>query len=448
MIKTVPWPQAVGKQDGDFKLDRVYRALEYLGNPHNKLPFPIHIAGTNGKGSTIAFLEAILAKSGYTSHVYTSPNLICLNERFKICNQQIGDARLLELLDEVRLILAQHNFDQDLTFFEGLTVAAFYEFARIKADFSLIEVGLGGRFDATNVIPNTKIGIITSISMDHMEYLGDTIEKIASEKAGIVKKHMITIIGKQRYERVYDVVYKKHKIENQENNLINTKLDTGNINQNVYQYAKDFEVVNSGSDFIFRNSMGVEFGIDQPSLGGSHQYYNAAQAIQVAEIIKSRFGYENIATDSINLGITSAVWPARMQKLNISQFPSLNIVLDGAHNEDGIENLFCEINKITPKPHLIFGCLKRKDLSKIAKIISKNKNSFEHLYITNIHSSQEARNTAEISNILHNLCVKNFSQVEYFYEALQATHSTSNAQNVIIFGSLYLAGEVLEYADH
>ena len=177
----------------DLKLDRVKRLLRKLGNPERSLPPIIHVAGTNGKGSTIAMIKAGLQSSGLKTHVYTSPHLVNFNERIEIAGKRISEGTLKKVLTECENI----NNSEPITFFEITTCAAFLAFSRNTADYTLLEVGLGGEFDATNVVQNPVVSVITPISFDHKEYLGDTIKKIATAKAGIIKEKIPTVISDQ-----------------------------------------------------------------------------------------------------------------------------------------------------------------------------------------------------------------------------------------------------------
>jgi dihydrofolate synthase/folylpolyglutamate synthase len=196
-VKIPFWPSPSGYRDIDLGLSRVINLLKRLGNPHHKIPSTIHIAGTNGKGSTLSFLKTIFTESGYLVHSYTSPHLASFNERIVLANNEIDDKFLNECLEICRQAAEQHP-KIPVTFFEGITVAAFLAFSKIKADILLLEVGMGGRLDATNVITQNLLSIITPISFDHTEFLGKNLAKIAYEKAGIIKTNCPVIIGKQK----------------------------------------------------------------------------------------------------------------------------------------------------------------------------------------------------------------------------------------------------------
>jgi len=196
-VKTPFWPIQIGYKDIDLGLDRMWRALENLGDPHLNLPKVIHFAGTNGKGSTLAFVKSILNESGYKCHCYTSPHLIEFNERIVLADKQISDGFLNDILQETKD--ACKNIE-NITFFEGTTLAAFLAFSKVEADYLLLETGLGGNLDATNVVAEPELSVLTPIDLDHMEFLGDTIAKIAYEKARIMKPNCKAVIAEQKTE--------------------------------------------------------------------------------------------------------------------------------------------------------------------------------------------------------------------------------------------------------
>ncbi len=193
------WPKIRRIKNINLGLSRVLQLLERLDNPHKKLPPTIHIAGTNGKGSTLAYLESIFQEAEYRVHKYTSPHLVNFNERIILANNEISDIYLDDVISECKAAANIHP-KIDVTFFEGVTVAAFLAFSRVKADILLLETGMGGRLDATNVIENPILTLISAISDDHQQFLGDTIEKIAAEKAGIMKNNSPIILSKQESE--------------------------------------------------------------------------------------------------------------------------------------------------------------------------------------------------------------------------------------------------------
>jgi dihydrofolate synthase/folylpolyglutamate synthase len=293
------WPNPSGYRDIDLGLSRVYDLLSRVGNPHLKLPPTIHIAGTNGKGSTLAFLRAIFSESGLKIHSYTSPHLVNFNERIILADEEISDDFLNKILSECKE--AAEKFPKiPVTFFEGITVAAFLAFSRVRADLLLLEVGMGGRLDATNVLPEVLCSIITPISFDHEEFLGKTLAKIAFEKAGIIKKNCPVFVGKQ----------KKSALRVIEERASQMGCEIGNYELGIGNY----ELV----------------------LTGSHQRENAALAVAVA-LTQKKF---SITEKQIGDGLKKAFWPARLQKISSGKFfkilpKSCELYLDGSHNLQG-----------------------------------------------------------------------------------------------------------------
>jgi dihydrofolate synthase/folylpolyglutamate synthase len=302
----------------DLSLDRIIAFMEKLGSPQLKLPPVIHIAGTNGKGSTLAFLRAMIEAEGKTCHVYTSPHLMKFNERIVLRGKEISDDYLLEILSTVERLAR----GLELTFYEITTAAAFLAFSQIQADYLLLETGLGGRFDATNIIPNPLLTIITPISFDHMEFLGNNLVQIAGEKAGIMKEGVPCVVAPQKVE-VLELFSRKANEKNAE--LIVAKPKN----------------------------------IENLALKGAHQMINAAVAATAAEKI-------GISYKGVQRGYQTAIWRGRLQKLTKGELPKYlldnhELWLDGAHNEDGAKVL-SEHFAATKKPlFLILGMMKRKN---------------------------------------------------------------------------------------
>ena len=269
----------------DLKLDRVKRLLSKLGNPERSLPPIIHVAGTNGKGSTIAMIKAGLQSSGLRTHAYTSPHLVHFNERIEIANERISEDALEAVLTECEHV----NNSEPITLFEITTCATFLAFSRETADYTLLEVGLGGEFDATNVVENPVVSIITPISFDHKEYLGNTIKKIALAKAGIIKKNIPTVISSQStgVKKLLEDRCKAYKSA-------------------LVCSADSFTISSSKKSIIQKKgNKSIEFPF--PSLIGTHQISNAMTAI-------STLNYLKIPEHHICEGLKSTYWPARLQK--------------------------------------------------------------------------------------------------------------------------------------
>ena len=248
----------------DLSLTRLEALLKKLGNPHHQLPPTIHIAGTNGKGSTLSFIKSILQQNNYSVHTYTSPHLEKFRERISLNNKTINANKLLRCLEKVKKI----NNNNPITFFEITTATAFVLFAQHKADFLILETGLGGRLDATNIIPKKIISIITAIDIDHQEFLGNTIKKITNEKLGIIREYENVVIAKQKNE-VQTYIFKKLKNK-----------------KNIYYFNKDYKfkpIQKNKFNYEFENFKKV---LSNPSLEGKHQIENASTAITTAMLLK------------------------------------------------------------------------------------------------------------------------------------------------------------------
>ncbi len=327
MIYMPHWPKPLGSRPNDFSLDRIKSFLSKLDNPEKKVPPVIHIAGTNGKGSTLAFIRYIMQAAGYKVHAYTSPHLVNFNERIVIAGSYIDDNELYSLLEECRAVIAE----QAITLFEAATIAAFLAFSRHKADITLIEVGMGGRLDTTNVIDSPILTIITSIALDHTEYLGPTIEIIAGEKAGIMKPNVPCVIAPQ------------------EKSIMNT-LEYHAINKKSPLYRGGFEWNCEKQDnrMVFQSAIqSIEFSL--PSLKGDHQIINAGNAIAACSILSGKYGFD-IGEEDITSGLQCTYWPARLERIKEGNLISLlpkdwQLFLDGAHNnENRLVKLMVTIN--------------------------------------------------------------------------------------------------------
>jgi dihydrofolate synthase/folylpolyglutamate synthase len=298
----------------DMSLDRVRRLLADCGDPQDALPPVIHVAGTNGKGSTVAYLRAIGEAAGLRVHVYTSPHLVRFNERIRVAGSIIADEPLAAVLEEIERI----NDGRPITFFEITSVAAFLAFARAPADLTLLEVGMGGRLDATNVVARPLVSAITRVAFDHMDYLGDTLAKIAGEKAGILKPGVPAVIQTQHATALPVIEARAHEL--------GTKL---------FRRGFEWSAEPSKDGFTFRGEH--EFALPHPNLAGPHQLDNAALAVAILERCAPRFTF---AGSAIASGLRRAEWPARLQRLTrgklIDALPrGCELWLDGGHNEDG-----------------------------------------------------------------------------------------------------------------
>ena len=384
----------------DKKIDLSFRPpylnlLEKFGNPHLNLPPVIHVAGTNGKGSIIAMLRSVLETAGYSVHAYTSPHLIKFNERIVLAGQEIENALLEDLIDKA----LAHNAGGDVTFFEITTAMAFAAFSRTPADICLLEVGMGGRLDCTNIIETPLACVINTIGMDHSEHLGDTITKIASEKAGIMKQGTPCIIGHQNDEIVLPVF--ENKAEETDCPLF---------------FAEDTP--------------------HKTNLKGPHQQKNLSTALKTLEIIAQGFPVQD---EHIKSGLQNAKWRARLQKLEAEYFGLNNewkVFLDGGHNEDAGKALAQEIPTWGKPTHIICGMMKGKNAQAFLEPVVPYSKTLSFVDI-------EGEPLAQSAQELHTL----FAQSRAFTNtkaALEHLKKTEKPGNILICGSLYLAGQVLQ----
>lgn len=379
--------------------------LAAYGNPHKKLPPIIHVAGTNGKGSTIAFMRTIYESAGYKVHAYTSPHLIRFNERIVLAGKQIDDQTLETMIDEV----LELNGDNDATFFEATTAMAFAAFSRIPADICLLEVGLGGRLDCTNIIESPALTVITDIGMDHMDYLGDTIEKIAAEKGGIIKQNCPCILAQQSEKKVAPSI---EKITHEKNAELTKVKPIDNF---------DYDL----------------------ALPGPHQIKNATTAITAINALQNQFP---VTEDHIREGLKTAKWPARFQELNNEKLDMpdhFKIWLDGGHNEQAAHALASHLKTLDAPIHLILGMLKHKDPCGFLKPILPH---IQSITLTQIPDEPHSLNNNELEKILSTLNIKiPFTTTSNYQDALNQLKSKINfPAHILIGGSLYLAGTILK----
>jgi dihydrofolate synthase/folylpolyglutamate synthase len=298
----------------DMSLDRVQHLLADLGDPQDAIAPVVHVAGTNGKGSTVAYLRAMAEAAGRRVHVYTSPHLVRFNERIRVAGALIEDDALIALLEEVERV----NAGRPITFFEITTVAAFLAFARQPADLTLLEVGMGGRLDATNVIGPPLATVITPISFDHMEYLGDTLARIAGEKAGILKPGVPVVISPQAAEAEAAITARARA-----------------LGAPMFRAGREWNFTARADGFDYRGV--ARRALPLPALPGPHQAMNAATAVAAIEMLPGRLA---IPEEAVAAGLARAEWPARLQRLRrgplLAALPAeCELWLDGGHNEDG-----------------------------------------------------------------------------------------------------------------
>ncbi len=302
----------------DNSAEKLLKILPRLGNPQDKLPPTIHIAGTNGKGSTVAFLASIFQAANYKTHIYTSPHLHHCNERIVIANHQIDDGYLYEMLEEVRLAAGEVN----LTLYEGLTLAALLAFSKNHADVCIIETGMGGRVDATNVIERKILTILTSISLDHQEFLGNNLSAIACEKSYIMRRNVPCIFAPQSFGAEQII-----------------RLRSLEISSPLIDFNRDFQIeVNEDKTFNLNNiDQSINFtNLAKPALLGWHQYLNSSLAIAAIANLPEF----NISKTAIDEGLRQVKWMSRLEKIQHYLLKKEDeLWIDGAHNQAGFEVL-------------------------------------------------------------------------------------------------------------
>jgi dihydrofolate synthase/folylpolyglutamate synthase len=419
------WPNPIGYRDVILGLSRVKDLLSRLQNPHLKLPPTIHIAGTNGKGSTLSFLRKIFEESSLLVHSYTSPHLVNFNERIILQGKEISDQYLTEILNECKFF-AEKSPKIEVTFFEGITVAALLAFSKIKADVLLLEVGMGGRLDATNVLDEVLCSIITPISFDHQDFLGKSLKEISKEKAGIIKPNCPLIVGKQEQES------------------LQTILSTAKeLNSSAKIFGKDWQIKKEENGFYFKG-FNQELFLPNPSLIGSHQIENASVAI--ACILQQKKFQVNV--NSILSAIEKTNWPARLQKIVTGKFfnqlpKNFELYLDGSHNQQGAKTVKEFLLKHKEKKiYAIFSMLKDKNCHEFLKIINSEINQLFCLTIPNEPKSYQNHEILKIANE-HKIKAKTAENFQECFDEILKSNDKNNSL-IIICGSLYLAGIFLE----
>ena len=399
----------------DLTLDRVHRLLAALDHPERRLPPVIHIAGTNGKGSTQAMIRAGLEAVGHSVHAYTSPHLARFHERIRLAGSLIDEAALTALLDEC----VRANGPDEITFFEITTCAAFSAFARTPADYLLLEVGLGGRLDATNVVEKPALSIITPVSMDHEAFLGDTIAKIASEKAGIIKRGIPVIVGPQHPDGLAVI------------DSTATRLGAP-----ILAYGQHWHVAEDRGRLIFQDENGL-LDLPLPNLPGPHQIQNAGAAIAALRLL----GKGEQAAEG---AVTRAEWPARMQRLRrgplVEMAPETELWLDGGHNPAGGEAVAATLARMPRREtHLICGMLNTKDVRGYMAPLAAQ---VDRLHAVSIPGEKNTLPAEATRDAALSVGIK-AETAESVAAALARIHAANPAARVLICGSLYLAGAIL-----
>ena len=402
----------------DLTLDRVWRLLDRLGNPQNDLPPVIHIAGTNGKGSTQAMIRAGLEAAGHRVHAYTSPHLARFHERIRLAGDLISEDALTALLDECYAA----NGGDDITYFEITTCAALLAFARSPADYTLLEVGLGGRLDATNVVDRPALTVITPVSMDHEAFLGNTLAAIAGEKAGIIKRLVPCVVGPQ---------------EDAGLEVIEARASA--LGAPLLAYGQHWHAGPERDGMVYQDDHGL-LDLPRPVLPGDHQIRNAGAALAVLR----HLGCDEAACQA---AVTQTHWPARMQRLTAGPLvdrasaSGAELWLDGGHNPAAGQALADVLRSMPARPtFMICGMLNTKDvrgyLAPLAGVV-------EALYAVPIPGE---RNTLPAEDTVAaardaRLSAHAAGDVD---AALERVLSDVPHARVLICGSLYLAGRVLQ----
>ncbi len=406
----------------DLSLERINVLLAALGHPERRLPPVIHVAGTNGKGSLLAYLRAMLEAAGRTCHVYTSPHLVRFHERIRLAGALISEAELVASLEECERV----NAGRSITYFEITTAAAFLAFSRHKADALLLEVGLGGIYDATNVIDRPVATAITPIGIDHTQFLGQTLAEIAGNKAGIVKQDVPLIVGRQR-EAAAAVI----------------EAEARRRSAPLHRMGHEWRVAPNEAGFVYESGA-RRLALPLPALAGAHQIDNAASAIAVLEMLPQF----SVADAAIARGLRTVEWPARLQRLRRGTLvdrlrPGDELWLDGGHNEDCGLALAAMARRWAAqdsKPlHLIFGMLTSKDAQGFLRPLA-GLASAAHAVTIEGHLAYSAEEAAARAVAVGIPCRAADSIDAALAEAIGEARVPVR---VLVCGSLYLAGTVL-----
>ncbi|OZB14145.1 MAG: bifunctional folylpolyglutamate synthase/dihydrofolate synthase [Rhodobacterales bacterium 34-62-10] len=399
----------------DLTLDRVWRLLAALDNPQDKLPPVIHIAGTNGKGSTQAMIRAGLEAAGHRVHAYTSPHLARFHERIRLAGELISEPHLTQMLEECYAA----NDGANITYFEITTCAALLAFARTPADYTLLEVGLGGRLDATNVIEKPELCIITPVSMDHEQYLGDTVAKIAGEKAGILKRGVTCVVGPQTDEGL-DAI----------------EAIAARVGAPLLIHGQHWHIARDGDRMVYQDENGL-LDLPLPNLPGAHQIQNAGAALAALRYL----GQPEVTYEA---AVSRAFWPARMQRLRygplVDLAPGVELWLDGGHNPAAGEAIGAHLATLPKRPtHLICGMLNTKDIGGYLRPMAPHVASLHAVSIPDTAATLSAEETAAAATEAAITATVSHSVAA----ALSDIAARDPQARVLICGSLYLAGGVL-----
>ena len=403
----------------DLTLDRVWRLLAALDNPQDRLPPVIHLAGTNGKGSTQAMLRAGMEGVGHVVHAYTSPHLAKFHERIRIAGTLISEQALIEQLDSCYAA----NNGETITYFEITTCAALQAFTETHADYTLLETGMGGRLDVTNVVTRPAACIITPVDLDHQQFLGDTLAKIAFEKAGILKRGITAIIGPQP-EDALEVIERQ----------------AAKVGAPLLVHGQHWHVSVEAERLIYQDETGL-LDLPLPNLTGPHQIQNAGATIATLRYL----GMDEIACTA---AISQANWPARMQRLRtgplLKNLSSNEVWLDGGHNPAAGRAIAATLSSLAKREtHIICGMINTKDVKGFLAPISPHCKSLTTITIPN---EPNAVSAPDLANFGRSCGLTSFEGID-IEKALQDLSKRHPEARILICGSLYLAGHVLREND-
>jgi dihydrofolate synthase / folylpolyglutamate synthase len=408
----------------DLGLDRMHRLLEQLDHPERKVPPVIHVAGTNGKGSTVAYLRAILEAAGLRVHVYTSPYLVRINECFRLNGTLVGDDELRGAFERCERV----NAGAPITFFEAKTAAAFCLFAQHPADVLLLEVGLGGRLDSTNVIETPLATVIAPIGMDHTEFLGDTLTSIAGEKAAIIKRNVPVISAEQPAEAMAVI-----------------EAQASRMRAPLHAAGEGWHVGVERGRLVYQDDRGL-MDLAAPKLFGRHQFDNAGLAIATLRAIETL----QVPSAAFEAGIVNAEWPARMQRLSsgalVDQGPrGCEIWLDGGHNADGgrvVAEALGDLEERVSRPLVVIvGMMANKDAGAFLANFAGLTRHIIAVAVPNQDNAMPPDRLADAARAL-GMRVEISEGVEQALRALTRL-AYEVPPRILITGSLYLAGPVL-----
>ncbi len=400
----------------DLTLGRIQRLLAALGHPERRLPPVVHVAGTNGKGSTLAMIRAGLEAAGRRVHVYTSPHLARFHERIRIAGEFVGEDRLIALLERCEAA----NGGAPITFFEITTAAALLAFAETPAEATLLEVGLGGRLDATNVVARPELCVITPVSIDHQQYLGETLGAIAFEKAGILKRGTPCVVGPQA-AAAWDVIVDQ----------------AAAVGAPLIAEGQDWQVWEEHGRLAFQDTGGL-LDLPRPNLIGAHQVVNAGAALAALRAL----GVDEAACEA---AVTRAIWPARLQRLRRGPLvelagPGAEVWLDGGHNPAAGLALAEALTRLPARPlHLVVGMLRTKDIAGFLRPLAHGAASLQGVSIPGEAATLTAAETVHAAQALGVAAAPAADPAEAVARIVAAAPEC----RILICGSLYLAGRVL-----